>query len=230
MDNQLAEPVDGRLTLTDVRNNVKVRTLIDGANTVMKAMGYTEHGHRHVGIVASITRYILENLSQPARYCELGQIAGYLHDIGNSINRVDHPISGANLAYGLLQEMGMDITEIVPIIGAIGNHEELVGVPISIMSAAVIIADKSDVHRSRVQNPQMETFDIHDRVNYAVVRSRVEMDQTKHTIALELEIDTKFASVMEYFEIFLSRMVMCRKSAELFDYRFSLIVNGVSLE
>lgn len=218
------------ITLKDVKASAKVKKLIDGANEVMKAMGYTEHGHRHVGVVSSITRYILENLGIPGREVELGQIAAYLHDIGNVINRIDHPISGAGLAYSILDEMGMDAAEIAPILGAIGNHEELVGMPISTISAALIIADKSDVHRSRVQNPIMETFDIHDRVNYAVQKSRVEMKQDARVIELMLEIDTEEASVMEYFEIFLSRMVMCRKSAEMIGYRFALSVNGAYLE
>lgn len=218
------------VTLKDVRSNPKVRKLIDGANEVMKAMGYTEHGHRHVGVVSSITRYILENVGVPARENELGQIAAYLHDIGNVINRIDHPISGANIAYSILNEMGMDALEIAPILGAIGNHEELVGIPISTICAALIIADKSDVHSSRVQNPILESFDIHDRVNYAVQKSRVEMEADKQTIELTLEIDTKQATVMEYFEIFLSRMVMCRKAAEVIGYKFTLSVNGTYLE
>jgi hypothetical protein len=226
----LTELAPDRITLNDVRNNPKAKRLIDGANEVLRAMGYTEHGHRHVSIVSSITRYIMENLALPAREVELGQIAGYLHDIGNVINRVDHPISGANIAFTLLNEMGMEANEIAPILGAIGNHEELVGTPISAMSAALIIGDKSDVHRSRVQNPIMETFDIHDRVNYAVTKSRVEMENEAKTVTLTLEIDTSFATVMEYFEIFLSRMVMCRKSADVFGYKFSLDVNGTKLE
>ncbi|MBI1756893.1 MAG: HD domain-containing protein [Fimbriimonas ginsengisoli] len=196
----------------------------------MKAMGYTEHGQRHVGVVSSITRYILENVGVPPRENELGQIAAYLHDIGNVISREDHPISGANLAYALLTEMGMDVVEIAPILGAIGNHEEAGGTPISSISAALIIADKSDVHLSRVQNPVMESFDIHDRVNYAVQKSRVEMRPEGHTIELTLEIDTKEATVMEYFEIFLSRMIMCRQAAEMLGYKFTLSVNGTYLE
>lgn len=218
------------VTLKDVKANPKVRALIDGANDVMKAMGYTEHGHRHVGVVSSITRYIMERLDAPPRTVELAMIAGYLHDIGNVINRQGHPVSGANLAFVILNEMGMPPEEIAPILGAIGNHEELAGTPVSDMSAAVIVADKSDVHFSRVQNPIMETFDIHDRVNYAVQKSRVEMDPSEKLVTLVLEIDPSFASVMEYFEIFLSRMVMCRKACSVFGYRFSLNVNGVALE
>lgn len=218
------------LTLKDVKANPKTKKLIEGANEVMKAMGYTEHGLRHVGVVSSITRYILENLGVSARENELGQIAAYLHDIGNVINRIDHPISGANIAYSILNEMGMDATEIAPILGSIGNHEELVGLPISTMSAALIIADKSDVHFSRVQNPILETFDIHDRVNYAVQKSRVVMQAGEQKIELSLEIDTSYATVMEYFEIFLSRMVMCRRSADTLGYKFALNVNGTYLE
>ena len=218
------------VTIKDVKSNPKVKKLIDGANEVMKAMGYTEHGHRHVGVVSSITRYILENLGTSPRDIELGQIAGYLHDIGNVINRVGHPLHGASMAFVLLNEMGMDATEIAPILGAIGNHEESAGMPISTMSAALIIADKSDVHFSRVQNPIVETYDIHDRVNAAVQKSRVEMDNTARTVQLSLEIDSSIATVMEYFEIFLSRMVMCRRSADLLGYRFTLSVNGTFLE
>jgi metal-dependent HD superfamily phosphatase/phosphodiesterase len=228
---EIASEVGQKLvTLKEVRANHKVRKLIDGANEVMKSMGYTEHGHRHVGVVSSITRYILENLEVPAREIELGQIAGYLHDIGIVISRLNHPMQGGAIAFVLLNEMGMDAAEIAPILGAIGNHEELTGIPVSKISAAVIIADKSDVHFSRVQNSAIETFDIHDRVNYAVQKSRVEMKAEQKTIELNLTIDTERASVMEYFEIFLSRMVMCRTSAELLGCRFALNVNGTYLE
>jgi hypothetical protein len=153
-----------------------------------------------------------------------------MHDIGTVISRLNHPMHGAAMAFTILNEMGMDASEIAPILGAIGNHEEVTGGPVSVMSAALIIADKSDVHRSRVQNPIIETFDIHDRVNYAVQKSRVEIKSESQTIELTLEIDTTQATVMEYFEIFLSRMVMCRKSAEMLGYRFTLNVNGVYLE
>lgn len=217
------------ITLKEVKANPKVRKLIDGANEVMRAMGYTEHGHRHVGIVSSITRYILENIGADARDIELGQIAAYLHDIGNVVHRTNHPMHGGVIAWTILNEMGMDAAEIAPVVGAIGNHEESSGMPISSMSAALIIADKSDVHFSRVQNPILETYDIHDRVNAAVQKSRVEMDNETRNICLTLEIDTKQASVMEYFEIFLSRMVMCRSAARTLGYDFTLQVNGTSL-
>lgn len=220
----------GLITLDKVKANPKVQALINGGNEVMKAMGYTEHGHRHSHIVSSITRYIMEGLQAPAREVELGMIAAYMHDIGNVISRESHPVTGANIAFTILNEMGMAPEEMAPVLGAIGNHEEMSGQPISVMSAALIVADKSDVHRSRVQNPILETFDIHDRVNYAVQRSRVEMQPATKMIELTLEIDTSEATVMEYFEIFLSRMVMCRKASALFGYRFRLQVNGTNLE
>ncbi len=218
------------VTLKEVRASVKIRRLIDGANEVMKAMGYTEHGLRHVTVVSSITRYILDYQNLPAREIELAQIAAHMHDIGNAISRLNHPSHGAAMAFTILNEMGMDAGEITPILGAIGNHEEMTGGPVSVVSAALIIADKSDVHRSRVQNPIIETFDIHDRVNYAVQKSRVEIKPDSQTIELTLEIDTTQATVMEYFEIFLNRMVMCRKSAQMLGYRFTLNVNGLYLE
>ncbi|MFZ4507003.1 MAG: HD domain-containing protein [Fimbriimonas sp.] len=218
------------VTFAEVQANPKVRQLIDGANEVLRSMGYTEHGQRHASLVAKITGEVLANLDAPTREVELGKIAGYLHDIGNVINRVNHPISGANLAFTILNEMGMDVAEVAPVLGAIGNHEELLGGPISRLSAALIVADKSDVHRSRVQNTLMESFDIHDRVNYAVTSSHVTMENLDKTISLTLDIDQSEATVMEYFEIFLSRMVMCRKSAQMLGYRFRLVVNGVALE
>lgn len=216
--------------LKDVKSDPQVKCMIEGANSLMKAMGYTEHGQRHVEVVAGITRYILEQIETENRLIELAVIAAHLHDIGNVINRIDHPISGAGIAFSILNRLGMASEEIAPILGAIGNHEELAGSPISLIGAALIIADKSDVHRSRVQNPVIETFDIHDRVNYAVTKSRVELDRQEKTISLNLDIDTQFATVMEYFEIFLSRMVMCRKAAQFFGYRFTLEANGTFLE
>lgn len=218
------------ITLKDVKANPAVQTLIAGANDVLNAMGYTEHGHRHAQIVSSITRYILEQVGAPEREIELASIAAYLHDIGNVVNRLNHPMIGAVLAFEILKDMGMPYEEIAPILAAIGNHEEMQGTPISRASAALIIADKSDVHFSRVQNPVYESFDIHDRVNYAVQKSRVEMSPDSDDITLILQIDTQAATVMEYFEIFLSRMVMCRKSANVLGYRFKLEVNGTLLE
>lgn len=221
---------DAEVTLREVKANPRVQVYLEGANQLLNAMGYTEHGLRHANIVSTVTRYILKNDGASEREQELGAIAAYLHDIGNVINRINHPMIGAVLSESILVEMGMVSDEIVPIMGAIGNHEEGAGAPISRMTAALIVADKSDVHFSRVQNPVIETFDIHDRVNYAVQKSRVEMNQSKRDIILYLEIDTAFASVMEYFEIFLNRMVMCRVAAEVMGYHFELSVNGTLLE
>ncbi len=221
---------DDRITLRQIKEDPKIRALIEGANEVMRAMGYTEHGHRHAGVVSNITRLILEAHGLPARTIELGQIAAYMHDIGNVIARHGHPAHGAAMAFTLLNELGMPAHEIAPILGAIGNHEESAGIAVSPMSAALIIADKSDVHRSRVQNPILESYDIHDRVNAAVTRSRVEQDSHRRVISLVLEIDTSVATVMEYFEIFLSRMMLCRTSCDLLGSKFSLSVNGVVLE
>jgi metal-dependent HD superfamily phosphatase/phosphodiesterase len=218
------------ITLKKVKANPKVTALIRGANEVMRAMGYTEHGLRHVEVVSGITRSLMKGLGMPRREVELGTIAAYLHDIGNVVNRTDHPMIGATLAYQILDQMGMATEEIAPVLGAIGNHEESAGQAISVMSACLIIADKSDVHRSRVQNPIMETFDIHDRVNYAVTESRVNLVPETKTVTLNLTIDPEFATLMEYFEIFLSRMVMCRRATAYFGYRFSLDINGTVLE
>lgn len=218
-----------QITLKDVRNYPKVRVYIDAANQQMAAIGYTEHGHRHAGVVSSVTRTICESLGYTPRQAELAAIAAYLHDIGNMVNRRNHPEIGAIIAMNILDEMGMDPREIASVAAAIGNHEEDNGLPIDYASAAVIIADKSDVHYSRVQNPRPETYDIHDRVNHAVQRSNLYVEADKHIIRLDLEIDTTFASVMEYFEIFIERMVMCRKAAEQLGCRFCLRVNGVDL-
>ncbi|MGQ9880526.1 MAG: HD domain-containing protein [Armatimonadota bacterium] len=218
-----------QITLKDVRNYPKVRAYIDAANQQMTAIGYTEHGHRHAGVVSSVTRTICESLGYTPRQAELAAIAAYLHDIGNMVNRRNHPEIGAIIAMNILDEMGMDPREIATVVAAIGNHEEGNGMPIDYASASVIIADKSDVHYSRVQNPRPETYDIHDRVNHAVQRSSLYVEPDKHIIRLDLEIDTTFASVMEYFEIFIERMVMCRKAAEQLGCRFCLRVNGVDL-
>ncbi|MCH8275719.1 MAG: HD domain-containing protein [Armatimonadetes bacterium] len=219
-------PEQRPVTLKQVKANRKVHKLIEGANEVLDRMGYTEHGHRHAGIVSSITRYILNTLDSPERDQELGAIAAYLHDMGNVVNRLNHPMIGAVMSQQILTDMGMPIEEIIPIMGAIGNHEEHKGQPISRICAALIIADKSDVHFSRVQNSEYETFDIHDRVNFAVQKSRVEVRSDPPEIELTLQVDTEVASVMEYFEIFLSRMVMCRRSAQVLGHQFKLSVNG----
>jgi len=217
------------VTLKEVRHDQRVRTYITVANEQMQAIGYTEHGHRHAGIVSTIARTILTNLGYTEREAELAAIAGYLHDMGCVVNRIGHVEAGALMAYDILTSLGMPPSEIATIVGAIGNHEEPNGVPISPVSAAVIIADKSDVHYSRVQVGDPIKFDIHDRVNYAVQKSYLRVDPDDRTIVLELTIDTTHASVTEYFEIFVLRMVLCRRAADFMKTKFRLHVNGVDL-
>lgn len=217
------------LTLRDIRRDPRVKTYVEKANEQMDAIGYTEHGFRHAGIVAGVARGILHKLGASKRDVELAAIAGYLHDIGNVINRQNHPETCALLAHHILSSMGMNPTEIAVIMGAIGNHEEGSGYPINPVAAAVIIADKSDVHFSRVQNPNPMTFDIHDRVNHAVQKSYLRVDSEEKVISLELTVDVQSASVMEYFEIFLSRMLMCRKAADVLGCKFKLVINDVEL-
>lgn len=217
------------VTLDSVRKNPKVRTFIEAANNQMNALGYTEHGFRHASIVAETAHSIIASMGQGFRQAELAAVAGYLHDIGNAINRLGHPDTAALMAFSLLTEIGMPAEEIAQVIAAIGNHEEELGAPVSAISAALIIADKSDVHHSRVQNQNPITFDIHDRVNFSVQKSSLRVDTDNKSINLELATDEQSASVMEYFEIFLSRMLMCRRAADFFGYKFKLIINGVEM-
>lgn len=199
------------------------------ANEHLGAEGYTEHGFRHAALVSSISRQVLSRLGYVQRDCELAAIAGYLHDIGNVVSRTEHGRSGALLAAPLLFGLGMDPGEVATVIGAIGNHEDEEGQAVNAVAAALILADKSDVHRSRVRNPDLAKFDIHDRVNYAVGRSFLNVDPSRHTITLELTIDVSLVPVMEYFEIFLTRMVMCRRAAEFLSTRFGLVINKTTL-
>lgn len=217
------------VSLRDVRGNEKIRAYIEKANEQMAAIGYSEHGLRHAALVAAIARNICLDLGLDARVAELAAIAGYLHDIGNCVHRAYHPQIGATMSMQLLDEMGMAAREIAVVIGAIGNHEEPEGEPINPITAAVIIADKSDVHFTRVQNPDPATYDIHDRVNHAVQKSRLDIDKEQKTLTLNLIIDTTEATVMEYFEIFVIRMIMCRKAAEKLGCRFGMFINGVAL-
>lgn len=217
------------VTLETVRHNPKVKTFIEAANDQMNALGYTEHGFRHASIVAETAHGIIASLGQGFREAELAAISGYLHDVGNSINRLGHPDTSALMAFNLLTEIGMPAKEIAQVIAAIGNHEEELGAPVSAISAALIIADKSDVHHSRVQNQNPITFDIHDRVNFSVQKSVLRVDTDNKSINLELATDEHSASVMEYFEIFLSRMLMCRRAADFFGYKFKLIINDVEM-
>ncbi len=217
------------VTLEDVKRDPEVEAYIDKANEYTGAIGYTEHGARHANLTASIAYNTLKRLGYPERDAQLASIAAYLHDIGNLVSRVNHEHTGAVLANRILERLGMDPVERAIVMGAIGNHEEKHGEPVSPVGAAVILADKSDVHRSRVRNPDPTTFDIHDRVNYAVQHSFLRVDDKSRTITLELTIDTQLSQVMEYFEIFLTRMVMCRRAAQFLHCEFKLQINGVKL-
>jgi metal-dependent HD superfamily phosphatase/phosphodiesterase len=217
------------ITLDDVRNNETVRVYIQQANQMLYAMGYTEHGLRHAGLVANNARRLCLKLGYTERQAELAAIAGFLHDIGNVVNRDHHAQTGAMIAFHLLTQMGMPPDEIAIIISAIGNHEETTGHPVNYAASAVILADKSDVHFSRVQNPNQGEFDIHDRVNFATQRSRLRVMPKERLIELNLEIDVNVASLMEYFEIFLDRMVMCRRAAEALECQFHLMINSAPI-
>ncbi len=217
------------ITLKDVCQNEEVNALIKGAQKQLDALGYTEHGHRHISIVSKRAGDILQQLGYPERTIELARIAGYLHDIGNCVNRVDHAHSGAILAYEILKNMGMPVEERTEIMMAIGNHDEQTGTAISDISAAIILADKSDAHRDRVRNPNLGTFDIHDRVNYAVTSSSLVLDAEKRIITLNLKIDTEMCPVLDYFEIFMDRTMMSKYAAKYLKIWFSLVINDTKL-
>ena len=224
-----SQTISAPITLKDVRHDARIRTYVTRANEQMQAIGYTEHGHRHAGIVSTIARTILTQLGHADREAELAAIAGYMHDMGCVVNRIGHVEAGALISYTILTDMKMPPGEIATIIGAVGNHEEPNGLPISPVSAAVIIADKSDVHFSRVQEKDPVKWDIHDRVNSAVQKSYLRVDAEAKMITLELEIETVHASVTEYFEIFVLRMVLCRRAADFLGCKFHLKINGVNL-
>lgn len=217
------------LTLNDLERDPEVIAYLHAANTMMASLGYTEHGERHARLVANIALNILTHLNRPNRECELAAVAGYLHDTGNLIHRDAHTQSSALLSREILLRLGMSYAETAVVMGAIGNHEEPDGAPVNDIAAAVIIADKSDVHNSRVQNHEPTTFDIHDRVNHAVQRSFVRVSESKKSIALELEIDTRLVQVTDYFEIFLTRMLMCRRAAQALKCEFELSINGTRM-
>jgi metal-dependent HD superfamily phosphatase/phosphodiesterase len=214
------------VTFEQVRDNPRVKAFIRSADSALEVIGYTEHGERHVGLVAHIAYNTLKRLGHPEREAELAAIAGYLHDIGNAVNREVHAETGAVMAMRILSDMGMPDDEIATVMGAIGNHHETDGSAISPVAAAVILGDKSDVHRTRVRNPDMIKFDVHDRVNYAVEKSFLNVDEARKEITLELTIDTRISQVMEYFEIFMTRMLACRKAAIFLGTSFGLTVNG----
>lgn len=217
------------VTLEDVKKNPIIKTLIRAGNENLEVMGFTEHGFRHISLVSSIAYNVLRLLGFSQRDAELASIAGYMHDIGNSVNRNGHHLSGAILAYYILDDLGMCPDELFTVVAAIGNHDEQTGQPVSSVAAALILADKSDVHRSRVRSKSDTGFDIHDRVNYAVERSFLRVDAQEKHILLELDIDSQISPVMDYFEIFLTRMFMCRRAAEFLGCKFALEINGKKL-
>ena len=214
------------ITLRDIKNSDEIRTYITQADASLKALGYTEHSFAHVGKCADVAARILTELGYSHREIELAKIAAYMHDIGNVINRVDHAQSGAVMAFRILDKMGMAPADVAVVITAIGNHDEHTAFPVNAVAAALILADKSDVRRSRVRNQDTINFDIHDRVNYAVENSDLTLDSQAKTLTLSITIDTEICAVMDYFEIFLSRMLLCRKAAEFFSLKFQLVING----
>ncbi len=215
-----------KITLADVKHHPKVETYIRVGNEHLGAMGFTEHGFRHATLVSTIAHNVLQRLGYSERHTELAALAGFMHDMGNVVSREDHGQTGAMMAMQLLEAMGMPFEEVASVCSAIGNHEEQYGVAVNPIAAALILADKSDVHRSRVRNQDFATFDIHDRVNYAVTPSFVRVDEEQRVITLELTIDQEVSSIMDYFEIFLTRMVMCRRAAEMLNAKFSIVMNG----
>jgi len=217
------------MTYEQIRQDRAVNVYISQADESMKALGFTEHSFAHVGRVAQIAGKILEALGYPERTVELAKIAGYLHDIGNVVNRVDHSQSGAVMAFRILDRMDFPPEEIAAIVTAIGNHDEGTGVPVSELAASLIIGDKSDVRRNRVRDKADIAVDIHDRVNYSVTASDLQVDVEEKTLTLSLTVDTAVSSVMEYFEIFMKRMLLCRKAAEKLGMAFRLTINGLQL-
>ena len=217
------------LKFEELKKNRSVNAYITGADRSLAALGFTEHSFAHVTKVADTCRYILSTLGFSEHEIELARIAAYLHDIGNLVNRIDHSQIGAVMAFRILDKLNMDAEDIATIVSAIGNHDEGTGVPVDAVSAALILADKSDVRRSRVRNRDKSTFDIHDRVNYSVKSSSLKISDDKKIITLRLSIDTRYGSIMEYFEIFMNRMILCRKAAEKLGLIFKLEINNQPL-
>ena len=217
------------LTFEEITKNEAIKTYITRADESLLALGYTEHSFSHVLHVARTAGYILDTLGYDARTVEIAKIAGYLHDIGNLVNRQDHSQSGAVMAWSILNDMGCDPGEMATIVTAIGNHDEGTGVPVNAVAAAMILADKADVRRTRVRVKDPREFDIHDRVNYSVTRSCLTINPKKTEISLDLDVDTSYGSVMDYFEIFTNRMILCRKAAQKLDLQFRLAINGQRL-
>lgn len=217
------------ITFKEIRDNEELQLLIENGNSVLKELGFTEHSRRHAAKVAQCAGKILKELGYKKHEIELAKAAGYMHDIGNSVNRHDHAHTGAVLAYGILKDMGMPLKDVLTVTTAIGNHDEATGTAVDVVSAALILADKTDVRRNRVQNQVIANFDIHDRVNYAALSSVLDVDKEKKNIRMTLELDDSMCSVMDYFEIFMERMIMCRRAAEVFGCQFKLTANGNKL-
>ncbi|MEL7622375.1 MAG: HD domain-containing protein [Clostridiales bacterium] len=217
------------LTFEQIKNDACINTYIRMADQALVALGFTEHSFAHVAKVADTAKYILETMGFPERDVELAQIAGYLHDIGNLVNRADHAQSGALMAFHILNNMNADAEDIALIVSAIGNHDEATAVVVNPIAAALILADKTDVRRSRVRNTNAGVTDIHDRVNYSVISSEITIDKERTYIQLQLTVETQYSSVMDYFEIFLVRMILCRKAAEALGLQFKLVINDQAL-
>ena len=215
------------ITFEEIKKDPGIRTYIQKADESLINLGFTEHSFAHVGLVAANSKYILETLGYTPR--ELVQIAAYLHDIGNLVNRIDHSQSGAVMAFRLLDHLHMDPLDIAEVVTAIGNHDEALFRSVNAVAAALILADKSDVRRSRVRNQDISKFDIHDRVNYSVTKAELKINENKTLIKLKLHIDTRYGSVMDYFEIFMQRMILCRKAAEKLGLQFKLMINEQQL-
>lgn len=214
------------ITFEEIKKNEAIKTYIERADESLLALGYTEHSYAHVGKVSETAEFIMKTLGYSENEARLAKIAGYLHDIGNVVNRIDHAQSGAVMAFRLLDKMEAGAEDTATIVTAIGNHDEGTAFPVSPIAAALILADKSDVRRSRVRNSDFSTFDIHDRVNYSVTMSELKINKSHTVIELVLEIDTNVCSVMDYFEIFLNRMILCRKAAEKLGTKFQLLINN----
>ena len=214
------------ITPLEIKENEQIRTYIQRADETLNALGFTEHSFAHVTRVAHFAEKILSELGYDKRTQELAWIAGYMHDIGNVINRIDHAQSGAVMAFRILDKLGMPADEIATVCSAIGNHDEGTAFPVNPVAAALILADKTDVRRSRVRAKDLHTFDIHDRVNYAVEKASTTLDMSRRAVVLDLQLDTAISPMMDYFEIFLDRMTLCRKAADKLGLGFHLVVNG----
>lgn len=219
--------MDQKITSKQIQKSEEIKVLLQASSVQMTSLGYTEHSFRHCRLVSNMCGEILEKIGESEDIIELGKIAGYIHDIGNAVNRNHHAMSGALLAYDMLLRKGMSYADAATIMMAIANHDEGEGNPVNSIAAALILSDKADVHRSRVTNKKLTTFDIHDRVNYAATKSTLTILDKK--AKLEIEIDTKICPVMDYFEIFLNRMKMCRNAASFLGLTFELFINDTQL-